>query len=106
MSLSRKEIDELRIGNELEFFLNRLIPKKYKQVNHIVVVEKYEEYFGDGYFTYEIYVNPDFGFDVKDKSIVNPLFTVIGEVAKIGIENLNDPKFISRYINRIDFFYD
>ena len=108
MSLSYREIEKSRIKDDLEFFLNRLIPKKYPGVNHIVVSEQYHEYQGYPYFMYGIHINPHFEFDVELKEntdLKNRLFIYVEEVAKIGIEQFRSGN-VSRYVENVDFFYD
>ena len=101
------------IEEQLEKFLNKMIPVKYPEVNTIIVGSKpfwSNEYFTEktGNFVYDINVNPT--FDGVKKLNKNPefeheLLEYIKTIAQFGTKMFNTTN-TKHYVNDVKLFWD
>jgi hypothetical protein len=90
---------------KLNSFLNKMIPIKYPEVNHIVVRGKKNS---DGNFEYNISVNPTFDGIYKLKN--NPkfpkeLFEYIYDTSDFAFKMFKSNN-VGHYINNVTWFWD
>jgi hypothetical protein len=94
------------IEEQLEKFLNKMIPIKYPEVNTIIVIGK--KFWSDGNFRYDINVNPT--FDGVKKLNKNPefeheLLEYIKTIAQFGTKMFNTTN-TKHYVNDVKLFWD
>lgn len=94
------------VEEQLEKFLNRMIPIKYPEVNSIIVIGK--KFWSDGNFRYDINVNPT--FDGVKKLNKNPefeheLLEYIKTIAQFGTKMFNTTN-TKHYVKDVKFFWD
>lgn len=94
------------VEEQLEKFLNRMIPIKYPEVNTIIVIGN--KFWSEGNFRYDINVNPT--FDGVKRLNKNPefeheLLEYIKTIAQFGTKMFNTTN-TKHYVNDVKFFWD
>ena len=99
-------MNDVGIDRLLMIFLNRLVKRKYPDVNEIIVTGRD---IGNGNFDYSVFVHPTWEGHSKlnhDENFEEELFKYIKKLTENGIMIFREFPGPGHYFNKVDWFWD